>query len=295
MKTFCSLWKNAHTLIRFFSFFQVLSLLFYFGTKGYYKFLLTLKRKKLNKSKFRPLIFIISMDLSITLSFLYLLLLNLIIFILFRRSQDGNSSDVQGGASTILLHPILKLQFRFLIPAVTMPVLLFRHIPIRLAFTVRSSISEGCEETSVLLAISVVASVTSSPFLFFVAYLCLIISSLRYGTVASLSQHIFNWFRNLTAIITPITGTILIVINRLNGNQEIAEQVDEENIIEAETNRIQNLRPSSTDDDENNLEVVVITWYHIHIRYCWCPRRVLVPAKVTKCRIMRVLYLSIAN
>ncbi|KAK9179930.1 hypothetical protein WN943_029136 [Citrus x changshan-huyou] len=139
-----------------------------------------------------------------------------------------------------------------------MPVLLFRHIPIRLAFTVRSSISEGCEETSVLLAISVVASVTSSPFLFFVAYLCLIISSLRYGTVASLSQHIFNWFRNLTAIITPITGTILIVINRLNGNQEIAEQVDEENIIEAETNRIQNLRPSSTDDDENNLEVVVI-------------------------------------
>ncbi|KAK9182945.1 hypothetical protein WN944_026093 [Citrus x changshan-huyou] len=180
-------------------------------------------------------------------------------FKLIQMSQDGNSSDVQGGTSTIILHPILKLQFRFLIPAVTMPVLLFRHIPIRLAFTVRSSISEGCEETSVLLAISVVASVTSSPFLFFVAYLCLIISSLRYGTVASLSQHIFNWFRNLTAIITPITGTILIMINRLNGNQEIAEQVDEENIIEAETNRIQNLRPSSTDDDENNLEVVVIT------------------------------------
>ncbi|KAL9408387.1 hypothetical protein AB3S75_046865 [Citrus x aurantiifolia] len=197
------------------------------------------------------------MDLSITLSFLYLLLLNLIIFILFRWSQDGNSSDVQGGTSTIILHPILKLQFRFLIPAVTMPVLLFRHIPIRLAFNVRSSISEGCEETSVLLAISVVASVTSSPFLFLVAYLCLIISSLRYGTVASLFQHIFNWFRNLT-VITSVTRTILIMINRLKGNREIAE-VDEENIIEAERNHIQNLRPSSTDDDENNLGVVVIT------------------------------------
>ena len=49
-----------------------------------------------------------------------------------------------------------------------------------------------------------------------------------------------------------------IMINRVDRNQEIAENVDEENIIEAETNHIQNLQPSSTDDDESNLEVVAI-------------------------------------
>ncbi|KAH9764272.1 hypothetical protein KPL70_001465 [Citrus sinensis] len=193
------------------------------------------------------------MDLSIDLRFLFPPLLNLMIFFLFLRSQDGNSWDVQDGTSKILLNPIFKLEFWLLIPAVIIPLMLFLLTPIRLTLNVSRSISVSCGEPFVLLAISVVASVVLAPFLFLEAYLCLVILSLCYATLASLFRRSFNWLRNLT-VITSITRTILIMINCADGNQ-----VDEENIIGVEGNHIQNLQPSSTDDDENPW----IAWYRL--------------------------------
>ncbi|KAH9681924.1 kinesin-like protein KIN-10A [Citrus sinensis] len=170
----------------------------------------------------------------------------------FTWSQDGNSWDVQDGTSKILLYPILKLQFWFLIPAVVIPSLIFLLTPIRIPLSVSRPISVSCGELSVLLAVSVVATVILAPSLFLVAYLCLIILSLCYAALASLFKRCFNWLRNLT-VITPITRTILIMIYRVNGDQEIPEQVDEENIIEVEGIHIQALQPSSSDDDDENI------------------------------------------
>ncbi|KAK9182956.1 hypothetical protein WN944_026104 [Citrus x changshan-huyou] len=82
------------------------------------------------------------MNISIDLRFLFLPLLNLIIFFLFLKSQDGNSWDVQDGTT--------------------------------------------------------VASVILAPSLFLVVYLCLIILSLCYATLASLFERCFNWLRRLT-------------------------------------------------------------------------------------------------
>ncbi|KAL9410926.1 hypothetical protein AB3S75_044659 [Citrus x aurantiifolia] len=185
------------------------------------------------------------MDLSIDLRFLFPPLLNLIIFFLFLRSQDGISWDFKDATNKILLYPILKLPFWILIPAVIIPLLLLLLTPIRLTLNVTRSISVTCGEPSFLLAISVVSSVILAPFLFLVPYFCLIILSLCYATLVSLFKRCFNWIRR-------------IMISRVDRNQEIAENVEEENIIGAETNHIQNLQPSSTDDDESNLEVVAI-------------------------------------
>ena len=71
------------------------------------------------------------MSFSINLRFLFPPLLNLIIFFMFLKSQDGNSWDVQDGTSKILLYPILKLHLWFVIPAVITPLLLFLLTPIR--------------------------------------------------------------------------------------------------------------------------------------------------------------------
>ena len=210
------------------------------------------------------------MDLSIDLRFLFPPLLNLIKFFLFLRSHDGISWDVKDGTTKILLYLILKLQLRFLIPVVIMLLLLFLLTPIRLTVSVSPSISVSRGEPSVLLAISLVASVFVAPSLFLEAYLCLILLSLCYATLASLFKRCLNCI-------------LRIMINRVDRNQEIAENVDEENIIEAETNHIQNLQPSSTDDDESNLEVVVAIWcpcvcpiYMYICVYFWCHCRVLV-------------------
>ncbi|KAL9408395.1 hypothetical protein AB3S75_046871 [Citrus x aurantiifolia] len=138
------------------------------------------------------------MNFSIDLRFLFLPLLNLIIFFLFLKSQDGNSWDVQDGTSKILLYPILKLQFWFLIPAVVIPLLLFLLTPIRVPLNVSRPICVSCGELSVLLAVSAVASVILAPSLFLVVYLCLIILSLCYAMLASLFQHFFYWLRRLT-------------------------------------------------------------------------------------------------
>ncbi|KAK9179922.1 hypothetical protein WN943_029128 [Citrus x changshan-huyou] len=175
------------------------------------------------------------MDLSIDLRFLFPPLLNLITFILFLRSQDGDSWDVQDGTSKILLYPILKLQFWFLIPAVVIPLPIFLLTPIRLTLNVSRSISVSCGQPSVLLAISVVASLILAPFLFLVAYLCLIILSLCYATLASLFKRCFNWLRNLYV---NLFCNFLIRVRTVEGNH------------------IQVQQPSSTDDDENNLEIV---------------------------------------
>ncbi|KAL9458332.1 hypothetical protein AB3S75_007241 [Citrus x aurantiifolia] len=171
------------------------------------------------------------MDVSIDLRFLFPPLLNLVIFFLFLRSLDGNSWDVGDGTSSILLYPILKLEFCLLIPAVIIPLLLFLLTPIRLTLNVSRAISVSCGEPSVLLAISVVASLFVAPSLFLVAYLCLILSSLCYATLASLLKRCFYWFQNLF---------IRLFCNFL-----------------IRGNHIQDQQPSSTDDRENNLEIVV--------------------------------------
>ncbi|KAL9410929.1 hypothetical protein AB3S75_044662 [Citrus x aurantiifolia] len=172
------------------------------------------------------------MDFSIDLRFLFPPLLNLVIFFLFLRSLEGISWDVQDGTNNILLYPILKLQFWFLIPAVVIPLLLFLLTPIRLTLNVSRSISVSCGEPSVLLAISVVASVFVAPSLFLVAYLCLILLSLCYATLASLLRRCFYWFRNLFR-------NFFIRGHAVEGNH------------------IQDQQPSSTDDHENNLEIVL--------------------------------------
>ncbi|KAL9410928.1 hypothetical protein AB3S75_044661 [Citrus x aurantiifolia] len=150
------------------------------------------------------------MNFLIDLRFLVLPLLNLIIFFLFLKSQDGDSWDVQDGTSKILLYPILKLQFWFLIPAVVIPLLLFLLTPIRVPLKVSRPICGSCGEISVLLAVSTVASVILAPFLFLVAYLCLIILSLSYAMLASLFRHIFYWLRRLAVfIVTSVNAHLL--------------------------------------------------------------------------------------
>ncbi|KAK9179932.1 hypothetical protein WN943_029138 [Citrus x changshan-huyou] len=150
------------------------------------------------------------MNFSIDLRFLVLPLLNLIIFFLFLKSQDGNSWDVQDGTSKILLYPILKLQFWFLIPAVVVPLLVFLLTPIRVPLNVSRPISVSCGELSVLLAVSAVGSVILAPSLFLVAYLCLIMLSLCFATLASLFQHFFYWLRRLTVVIVTSVNAHLL-------------------------------------------------------------------------------------
>ncbi|KAK9182931.1 hypothetical protein WN944_026079 [Citrus x changshan-huyou] len=150
------------------------------------------------------------MDFSIDLRFLFLPLLNLIIFFLFLKSQDGNSWNVQDGASKILLYPILKLQLWFLIPVIVIPLLLFILTPIRVPLKVSRPISVSCGELSVLLAVSAVASVILAPSLFLVAYLCLIVLSFCYAMFASLFQHFFYWLRRLAVfIVTSVNAHLL--------------------------------------------------------------------------------------
>ncbi|KAK9182929.1 hypothetical protein WN944_026077 [Citrus x changshan-huyou] len=177
------------------------------------------------------------MSFSIDLRFLFPPLLNLIIFFMFLKSQDGNSWDVQDGTSKILLYPILKLHLWFLIPAVITPLLLFLLTPIRLTLNVSRSIYVSFGELSVLLGVSVIASVLLAPSLFLVAYLCLIILSICYATLASLFKRCLNWFRNL---FINLFCNFLIRVHTVEGNH------------------IQDQQPSFTDDDENNLEIVVI-------------------------------------
>ena len=154
------------------------------------------------------------MKFSIDLRYLFPPLLNLIIFFMFLKSQDGNSWAVQDGTSEILLYPILKLPF-FSQILVLLLLLIYLFISVKLHLRIRRQLSVRCGKLSVLLAISTLASLILAPSLFLVAYLCLIILSLCYSVLASPCKRCFDWFLRLTStVITSIpTNFITCTVN----------------------------------------------------------------------------------
>lgn len=133
--------------------------------------------------------------------FLFPPLLNLVIFFFFLKSQDGQSWYLQDGTNQILLYPILKLQFPFLI------LLVFLFTAIRVPVSVRSPMPMSCgDHLPCLLAISTIASLILAPSLFLVVYLCLIILSLFYVTLTSLFKRCCNGHAAVIASAEPHEG-----------------------------------------------------------------------------------------
>ncbi|KAL9408384.1 hypothetical protein AB3S75_046862 [Citrus x aurantiifolia] len=165
------------------------------------------------------------MNCPVDVRFLFPALINFVVFFFFLKSQDGQSWSLEVGANHILLYPILKLRFPFLILAVLI-LLLFLLTAIRVPLSVSSPVSVSCgDHLPCLLAISTIASHILAPFLFLVVYSCLIILSLFYVMLISLFK---RCCKRHTAVAPPP-----------DGQGEVGVEGD---------HHVQNLQPSATED-----------------------------------------------